>query len=132
MEITEIEAGMRHQAEEKVTEQNTAKALGSGSLSVYATPAMCCLMEKAATELAEEKLPQDWTTVGGSINILHKAPTPVGSKVRAEAEVLAVEGRKISYRVTAYDESGLIGEGEHERFAVAREKFMAKAASRCQ
>ena len=115
-----------------MTEQNTAKALGSGSLPVYATPAMCCLMEKAAAELAEEKLPQDWTTVGGSINILHKAPTPVGSKVRAEAEVLAVEGRKISYRVTAYDESGLIGEGEHERFAVAREKFMAKAASRCQ
>lgn len=132
MEITEIEAGMRHQAEEKVTEQNTAKALGSGSLPVYATPAMCCLMEKAAAELAEEKLPQAWTTVGGSINILHKAPTPVGSKVRAEAEVLAVEGRKISYRVTAYDESGLIGEGEHERFAVAREKFMDKAASRCQ
>lgn len=132
MEITEIEAGMRHQAEEKVTEQNTAKALGSGSLPVYATPAMCCLMEKAAAELAEENLPQDWTTVGGSINILHKAPTPVGSKVRAEAEVLAVEGRKISYRVMAYDERGLIGEGEHERFAVAREKFMAKAASRYQ
>lgn len=132
MEITEIKPGMKYVVTEKVTERNTALALGSGSLKVYATPAMCCLMEKAAADLAEKGLPADWTTVGGSIAIQHKAPTPIGTEIRAEAEVLSVEGRRIAYKVMAYDEAGLIGEGEHERFAVAKEKFMAKAAARHQ
>ena len=132
MEITEIEAGMRHQAEEKVTEQNTAKALGSGSLPVYATPAMCCLMERAAAELATSLLPQGYTSVGGSLNILHKAPTPLRGRIRAEAVVESVEEPKITYRVAAYDEAGLIGEGRHERFVVNEEKFMGKASARLQ
>ena len=104
--------------------------MGSGSLPVYATPAMCCLMEKAAAELAEKLMPEGWTTVGGSLAIQHKAPTPVGGTVRAEAEVLEVKGRRIAYRMAAYDEAGLIGEGNHERFAVNKEKFMDKAAQR--
>ena len=130
MEITEIKVGMRHEARETVTENKTAKSMGSGSLMVYATPAMCCLMEKAAAELAEKLLPAEWTTVGGSISINHRAPTPIGAEVRAEAEVIAVEGRRIVYSVKACDEMGLIGEGEHERFAVGKEKFISKALSR--
>lgn len=130
MEITEIKAGMKNEVMEIVTEDKTAAVIGSGSLSVYATPAMCCLMEKAATELAERLMPEGWTTVGGSISIQHKAPTPVGSKVRAEVEVLEVDGRRIAYKVSAYDEGGLIGEGSHERFAVNKEKFMCKASQR--
>ncbi|MBO4513179.1 MAG: thioesterase family protein, partial [Victivallales bacterium] len=130
MELTAIKPGMKNETEEMVTEDKTAMVMGSGSLPVYATPAMCCLMEKAAAELAEKLLPEDWTTVGGSLAIQHKAPTPVGNKVRAEAEVLEVAGRRIAYKVTAYDEAGLIGEGSHERFAVGREKFMEKAAQR--
>lgn len=131
MEITEIKVGMRNEAREIITEDKTAAVMGSGSLPVYATPAMCCLVEKAAAELAERLLPEGWTTVGGSISIQHKAPTPLNSEVRAEAEVLEVEGRRIAYRVAAYDEAGLIGEGSHERFAVNKEKFMDKAAQRC-
>ena len=130
MELTAIKPGMKNEVEEMVTEDKTAAVMGSGSLPVYATPAMCCLMEKAAAELAEKLMPEGWTTVGGSLAIQHKAPTPVGSKVRAEAEVLEVEGRRVAYKVTAHDEAGLIGEGSHERFAVNKEKFMSKVAQR--
>ena len=130
MELTTIKPGMKNETEERVTDDKTAASMGSGSLPVYATPAMCCLMEKAAAELAEKLMPEGWTTVGGSLAIQHKAPTPVGGTVRAEAEVLEVKGRRIAYRMAAYDEAGLIGDGNHERFAVNKEKFMDKAAQR--
>ncbi|SEH21216.1 thioesterase family protein [Selenomonas sp. KH1T6] len=132
MEIKEIKPGMKHEVTDRVTEDKTAGVMGSGSLPVYATPAMSCLMEKAAAELAETLLPEGYTSVGGAINILHKAPTPLRGRVRAEAVVESVEGPKITYRIAAYDEVGLIGEGTHERFAVNEEKFMNKAAARLQ
>lgn len=106
--------------------------MGSGSLPVYATPAMTCLMEKAATEAVEALVPEGWTTVGISLHVAHTAATPVGLTVRAEAEVTAVEGRKIIFTVRAYDDQGEIGVGSHERFAVAKEKFLAKAAAKVQ
>lgn len=132
MEIKEIKPGMKHEVTDRVTEEKTAKAMGSGSLLVYATPAMSCLMEKAAAELAETLLTEGYTSVGGSINILHKAPTPLWGRVRAEAIVESVEGPRIAYRIAAYDEAGLIGEGTHERFVVNTERFMNKAAARMQ
>lgn len=127
METEKIEVGMKREASEEVVEGNTALAVGSGSLPVYATPAMTCLMEKAAAELAEECLPEEWTSVGIALDVQHKAATPVGMKVRAEAEVTAVEGRKIVFAVRAFDGKEEIGSGTHQRFAVLREKFMAKA-----
>ena len=130
MEFTELKVGMKLQAEEAVTEGNTADALGSGSLEVYATPAMACLMEKAAAELAEMHLPEGWTSVGISLNISHKAPTPVGMTVRAEAEILQVDGRKLTYSVRAFDDREEIGSGTHERFIVEAEKFRGKAAGK--
>ena len=132
MEIKEIKPGMKHEVTDRVTEDKTAKVMGSGSLPVYATPAMCCLMERAAAELATSLLPQGYTSVGGSLNILHKAPTPLRGRIRAEAVVESVEEPKITYRVAAYDEAGLIGEGRHERFVVNEEKFMGKASARLQ
>ena len=132
MEIKEIKPGMKHEVTDRVTEAKTVKVMGSGSLPVYATPAMCCLMEKAAAELATSLLPQGYTSVGGSLNILHKAPTLLRGRIRAEAIVESVEGAKITYRVAAYDEAGLIGEGRHERFVVNEEKFMGKASARLQ
>ncbi len=130
MELTGIKAGLKNAVTELVTEKNTAEAMGSGSLPVYATPAMTCLMEKAAAEALESLLPDGWTSVGIALNVAHKAPTPKGLRVRAEAEVTAVEGRKITFAVRAFDEHEEIGSGVHERFAVLRDKFTAKAEAK--
>ncbi len=131
MEVTEkIKEGMKNTVEDTVCEENTAKAMGSGTLTVYATPAMCALLENAASSLAENLLPPEWSTVGCSLSIEHVAPSPLGAKIKATAEVVSVEGRKITYLVTAEDEVGQIGRGKHERFAILREKFQAKAKMR--
>lgn len=132
MELTAVQVGLKNTVSEEVTEEKTARAMGSGSLPVYATPTMTCLMEKAATEAVEALVPEGWTTVGISLHVAHTAATPVGLTVRVEAEVTAVEGRKIIFTVRAYDDQGEIGVGSHERFAVAKEKFLAKAAAKVQ
>ena len=126
----EIKVGLRNVVTEEVSAKNTAKTMGSGSLEVYATPAMTCLMEKAATEALEPLLADGWTTVGISLNVQHKAATPIGLSVRAEAEVTAVDGRKITFSVKAFDDKEEIGSGTHERFAVMKEKFMGKASGK--
>ena len=118
-----IAVGMTHEAHGKVTEET----VGSGSLAVYATPAMAALMERAAAELCQRECPDGWTTVGTELHIKHRAATPVGLAVRAVAEVTAVDGRAVALSVTAYDEREEIGSGTHTRFAVASDTFMAKA-----
>ena len=125
-----MKVGMKLQAEETVTEGNTAAALGSGSLEVYGTPAMACLMERAAADLAERHLPEGWTSVGISLNIKHQAPTPIGMAVKAEAEIVQVDGRKLTYTVRAFDDREEIGNGTHERFIVEAEKFRGKATGK--
>lgn len=128
MEFTDqVHVGATHEAVDTVMDTNTAAAVGSGSLPVYATPAMAALMERAAAELCAAGCPEGWTTVGTEIAIQHKAATPVGLTVRAVVEVTAVDGRAVSLKVTAYDAREEIGAGTHTRFAVAVEKFMAKA-----
>ena len=128
MEFTDqVHVGATHEAVDTVMDTNTAAAVGSGSLPVYATPAMAALMERAAAELCAAGCPEGWTTVGTEIAIRHKAATPVGLTVRAVAEVTAVDGRAVSLKVTAYDAREEIGAGTHTRFAVAVQKFMAKA-----
>ena len=122
-----IAVGMTHEARGEVTEENTAVTVGSGSLAVYATPAMAALMERAAAELCQRECPDGWTTVGTELHIKHRAATPVGLAVRAVAEVTAVDGRAVALSVTAYDEREEIGSGTHTRFAVASDAFMAKA-----
>lgn len=122
-----ITVGMRREERSMVTDKNTAEAMGSGSLPVYATPAMIALMEHAAANLAQNHLPEGWTSVGISLNIAHSAATPKGLEVRAAAEVTAVDGRKLTYKVTAWDEMGKIGSGTHERFVVPAADFLKKA-----
>ncbi|MBQ3335916.1 MAG: thioesterase family protein [Selenomonadaceae bacterium] len=119
--------GMTNAAEEFVTEKNMAVALGSGSLKVFATPALIRLIESAAAELVEKNLPRELTSVGIALNVRHTAPTPLGMKVRAEVKIISVDGRKIIFEVTASDARGEIGRGTHERFIVYREKFQRKA-----
>ena len=110
-----------------VTDAISAKTMGSGSLDVLATPAMVCLMEKAAADLLQTALTPDNTSVGISMNVQHKAPTPLGMTVKATAKVTAIDGRKVTFAVTAVDDKDEIGSGTHERFIVGAEKFQAKA-----
>ena len=115
---------------EIVTEFNTALSVGSGSLKVYATPAMLALMEKAACEAIKDLLNDGETTVGTNLNVNHVAATPVGMTVSATAELVERDGRKFVFKVTASDESGLIGEGSHERFCVLADRFTEKTYSK--
>ena len=115
---------------ETVTENNTAKSVGSGSLSVYATPAMLALIERAACEALKGALNEGETSVGTLLNVKHLSATPVGMQVSATAELVESEGRRLVFKVTANDECGLIGEGMHERFIVYSEKFTEKTYSK--
>lgn len=125
-----ITVGMKGRAETMVTPENTAVAVGSGLVPVFATPAMIALMENAAVNAVQETLEEGQGTVGTLLNVSHDAATPVGMKVWAEAEVTAVEGRKLTYTVTAFDEAGPIGKGEHQRFIIQADRFLAKAQAK--
>ncbi len=125
-----VSVGLKGHAEELVTDQNTAQAACSGALPVYGTPFLCALMEKASwTSLAPGLAPGE-STVGTKLEVSHLSATPVGMKVWAESEVTAVDGRRITLKVSAFDEKGPIGEGVHQRFIVFDEKFLAKAAKK--
>lgn len=126
----EITIGMKGQAFTDVERADTAKEVGSGDLLVYATPCMVALMEGAACEAIAEALKETETTVGIALNIEHTSATPVGLEVRAEAAVISVEGKVITFEVTAYDEIGEIGRGIHKRVIVNSQKFLDKAYSK--
>ena len=110
-----------------VTRENTAKAMGSGTLDVFATPAMIALMEKTAWSSVAGELEEDTGTVGTALNIKHTAPTPVGMEIVCESKLVEINGRCLIFSVKAYDETGLVGIGTHERFIVGNEKFQKKA-----
>ena len=124
-----LEIGMKHRVETVVRAENTAAKAGSGNLMVFGTPYMVALMENAALSLMASTLPEGKGTVGTSIQITHSAPTPVGMKVWAEAEVthISANGKMVDFQVRAYDEAGLIGEGTHQRAIIDNERFLAKA-----
>ena len=125
----EITVGMTGEAFTTVERADTAYEVGSGDLLVYATPCMVALMEGAACE-AISPLPEGKTSVGTEISVYHKAATPVGMDIRAEAEVTAVEGNTITFRVAAYDEAGLIGDGTHKRVIVSSQRFLDRVYSK--
>lgn len=128
--MKEIKIGMSATEETTVTLENTAGTVGSGSLDVFATPMMVALMEKAAAAAVAGCMENDETTVGTKLDIAHVSATPTGMKVKAFAEVTEVNGREITFRVTAEDEAGEIGGGVHKRFVVFGEKFMSKTNSK--
>ena len=127
-----LEAGIKGTKESMVTNENTAKTMGSGTLDVFATPAMIALMENTAYESVASELEEGSGTVGTALNVKHVAATPVGMKVTCETELIKVDGRALTFSVKAFDEKGLIGEGEHERFIVFNEKFQAKADAKLE
>lgn len=108
----------------------TARAMGSGGLDVFATPALVALMEGTAMESLLPHLEAGQGTVGTALSVRHLAATPVGMQVRCESELTAVEGRKLTFAIVAYDEVDKIGEATHERFVIDNARFMQKAQSK--
>ena len=125
-----METGIKGRKEETVTLENSARAVGSGLLEVYATPSMIALMEGCCHESVEEFLEPGCGTVGISINIRHVAATPLGMKVYCDSELINAEKRFLTFSVKAYDEKGLIGEGIHERCIIDNEKFMKRVEAK--
>jgi predicted thioesterase len=118
--------GVRGVAAVTVGPENTARALGSGDVPAFGTPALVALMEQAAVVAVAGGLEPGETTVGTWLEIAHLAATPAGAVVRAEAELVAIEGRKLTFSVVAHDGRQKIGEGRHQRMRVARDRFLSK------
>lgn len=118
--------GSKCQLEQVVTEELTAQAVGSGALPVFGTPFMIAMMENAALTCLQTFLEEGQGSVGVHMDVSHEAPTPVGMKVKVEAEVFAVNGKMVDFKVKAFDEAGLIGQGVHTRAIIDNERFLAK------
>lgn len=127
-----LELGIKGKAETLVVHENTAAAVGSGALEVFATPSMIALMEKAALESVQPCLEPGQGTVGVMLNVSHLAATPLGMKVRAESELVAIEKRMLSFKVSAYAADELIGEGTHQRCIVLNDRFMEKTLAKAK
>ena len=125
-----LETGIKGCQEELATEEKMARNVGSGLVKVYATAMMIALMEKAAVLSVQPYLEEGQGTVGTLVNVSHCAATPQGMKVRAESELIEIDRRRLVFKVAAYDECGLIGEGLHERFIIDNEKFQSKTDSK--
>lgn len=121
-----LEKGLSAQSVATVCDANTAAAMGSGDLLVFATPAMVALMENAAMTAVAAALDEGATTVGAEMNVTHIKPSGIGAEITATAVLTAVEGRKLTFNVGGRDAEGMIGEGVHIRYVVDRTRFMAK------
>jgi predicted thioesterase len=119
----ELETGLRGTASVRVSEKNTAAALGNEGVDVFATPFMVALMEEACRNAVEPGLPPGRLTLGGLVELRHLAPTPVGYDVTAHAELVEVKGPKLVFDVRVEDAREPVGEGRHVRFIASAEDF---------
>jgi len=124
--------GTRCQVEQVVDETLTAQAAGSGTLPVFGTPFMLAMMENAALSALQPFLEEGQGSVGTYLDVRHNAPSPVGIKVTAEAEIYDVNERTVLFKVRAWDEKGPIGEGTHTRVIINNEKFLSKCNSKLE
>ena len=121
-----LTVGMRGEASLVVGEAQTAAAFGAGGVLVLGTPVMIGLMENAAWQLVQPELPEGESTVGTLVHVRHLAATPMGGHVVATAELIEIDDRRLVFRVSARDDTQLIGEGTHERFRIVLERFLAR------
>ena len=121
-----LNTGLSFTSRTTVSSENTAKAIGSGDMEVFATPAMIALMENAAMLAVAAGLPEGSSTVGSEMNVTHIKPSGLGAEITATAVLTSVEGRKLTFNVGASDSEGMIGEGTHVRYIVDREKKKKK------
>ncbi|MCP4536016.1 MAG: thioesterase family protein [Chloroflexi bacterium] len=128
--MSELLPGLTGETEMIASEADTAARLGSGSVPVLGTPALMGLMEGAAVQALADHLSPGQTSVGGRIDVRHLAPTPVGMHIRARAELLKVEGRRLAFHIEAWDEVEQIGKATHERFVIDEKKFVANAQAK--
>ena len=125
-----LEIGLKNTKEVICDENNTAAAVGSGSLRVFSTPALLALMELCAAECAAVHLDEGQSTVGTKVELKHVAATPVGMSVKCECELIEIDRRRLVFDIKAYDERELVGECIHERFIVNNDKFLDKCYSK--
>lgn len=121
--IDEIKPGLKATVEIVVGTRDTAAHVGSGKIGVLATPILVTLLETAALSAVEEFMPPGQQTVGTRLDISHTAATPVGMRVRASAELVKVEGRRLTFKLTAEDDVERIGGGTHERLIITVHRF---------
>jgi predicted thioesterase len=126
MDVQEITLGSRIEDNQQVTLERVASHLGSGSLQVYATPAMVAFVEQTCRKLVEPHLPDGMTTVGIAITVRHIAPTPLGGKVSIQAEIVLIEKNVISFQAELRDEMEKIGEATHERAVIDVDRFTGR------
>lgn len=121
-----MQVGIKGRREQTVTVEMSAARIGSGLVEVFATPMMVALIEQTCLESVMPYLEEGQGTVGTLVNVSHVSATPVGMRVWCESELVEVDRRRLVFKVKAYDECGLIGEGTHERFIIDNAKFMEK------
>jgi predicted thioesterase len=123
-----LQPGLAAKVVLEVGEEDTAIALGSGDVPVLATPRLIALCEQAALDAVAHVVPEGHTTVGMRVQLDHLAPTAVGCKVAAEATLEKVEGRRLTFTVSANDERGLVAAGKVTRVVVEVEHFLGKCS----
>jgi fluoroacetyl-CoA thioesterase len=138
MTFEAIQPGLQGEASLVVASEHTARHLGSGGVEVLATPQMVLLIEQAGVAAVDHLLPEGYRTVGAHLDVRHLAPTPVGFEVRARAELIAVEGRRLTFRVEVYEApvgdaqhgGQLVGDGTHQRAIINVQRFGERVAQK--
>ena len=125
-----LKVGMLGEARTKVTDENTAIKYGSGTVNVFATPAMVGLMENASINSVERYLPKGYATVGTKVEIKHIAATPIGMEVVAQSELMEINGLKLKFKIEARDDREKIGEGTHTRYIIKWDDFVKKVENK--
>lgn len=125
-----LQPGITGSASVLVCQSNTAAAMGSGTLAVFATPALAALVEKACWQAVAPALAPGQGSVGAALTLRHTAPTPLGMTVRCECTLTAVQGRCLRFAATVYDDTGEVGSAEHERVVIDNQHFQQKADSK--
>jgi fluoroacetyl-CoA thioesterase len=126
----DLQPGLVGEARTRVAPSDLASAFGSGTVDVYATPAMIALLETAAVNAVDHVLPEGSCTVGTHLDVRHLAPSPLGVEIVARAELIAVDGRRLTFRLEARDPVDTIGDGTHERVIVDASRLLARAAAK--
>lgn len=125
-----MNTGLKNEKELMVTDELTAAKMGSGLAPVYATPCMIALIEGTAAESVEPFLEEGQGTVGTKVEVEHLAATPVGMKVWCETELIEIDRKRLVFEAKVYDETGLVGQGRHERFIIDNERFLSKVQAK--
>ncbi|MBN1247640.1 MAG: thioesterase family protein [Anaerolineae bacterium] len=125
-----IEPGLVSEIEHIVAEEETAASYGSGLVPVLSTPHLIALMESASQAAIAPYLAEDETAVGTHVDMKHLAATPVGMKVRVWSQLVAVDGRRLTFKIEAWDEVEKVGEADHQRFVIDTARFMDRIAAK--